>query len=247
MMDIKFWAKVLISFFLIVLVFLSTFVYAYRYLPGSGSEVDTEVALQGYTGNGVTLIIDPGHGGEDGGAVSVTGTFESTINLSIAQKAEQFSAFFGYTPVMTRNSAEIAYPEDAVTIRERKVADQKNRVELIGSVDNALLISIHQNKFTSAGPYGGQVFFANTEGSQELGNYIQQLFFENTKAGKRDTAVKIPESIYLMNQIECPGILVECGFLSNPSEAQLLESDDYQKKLALIIIGGTIGFLNGKT
>ena len=241
-MNIKFWVRFVAASLIVVLVFVLSFTYAYGNLQMEPYS-DTEVVQRSSDNNKVTLVIDPGHGGEDGGAVSLTGAYESSINLSIALKAEQLAAFFGLPPVMTRTSEDIEYPTDATTIRAKKVADQKNRVALIESVENALLISIHQNKYTTSRPYGGQVFYAATDGSEIFGEYIQQRLFENTDAGNRKTAVKIPDSIYLMNAIDCPGILVECGFLSNNVEAQLLEQDDYQKRMALIIIGGTIGFL----
>ena len=237
-MKIRFLVTSVLSLAVILSVFSLLFLYTYY-----DSEDHTVNAIQG-PNEKINLIIDPGHGGADGGAVSITGTYESVINLSIAIKAEQISALLGYNPILTRYSDVIDYPEDAVTIRAKKVADQKSRVSLITSTANPVLISIHQNKYTSSGPYGAQVFYSNTDGSNELAEHLQLLLSENTDTGKRNSAVQIPDSIYLMNAINCPGVLVECGFLSNESEANLLEDNEYQLKLAIIIIGGTVGFLN---
>ena len=237
-MKIRFLVTSVLSLAVILSVFSLLFLYTYY-----DSEDYTVNAIQG-PNEKINLIIDPGHGGADGGAVSITGTYESVINLSIAIKAEQISALLGYNPILTRYSDVIDYPEDAVTIRAKKVADQKSRVSLITSTANPVLISIHQNKYTSSGPYGAQVFYSNTDGSNELAEHLQLLLSENTDTGKRNSAVQIPDSIYLMNAINCPGVLVECGFLSNESEANLLEDNEYQLKLAIIIIGGTVGFLN---
>ncbi len=188
----------------------------------------------------VTLILDPGHGGADGGAVSVTGTSESAINLDIALRAEAIAGLFGLRCVMTRTSEEIDYPESAATIHAKKVADTKARTELVSSTPDAVLISIHQNKYTTSGPSGSQVFYAPTEGSQELAQGIQDTLKQLSDKNKRGT-VQIDKSVYLMNHVECPAVLVECGFVSNYAEAALLEDPGYQKKLAALIIGGFIG------
>ena len=237
-MKAGFWFTSVLSFVVVISVFSLVFFYACY------DKVNPTVSLSRELSERGNIIIDPGHGGADGGAVSVTGAYESTINLSIAIKAEQISALLGYNPILTRYSESIDYPEDALTIRAKKVADQKSRVALINSIENPVLISIHQNKYTSSAPYGAQVFYANTDGSGELAQQMQLLFSENTDTGNRSTAMQISDSIYLMNAIHCPGVLVECGFLSNEREADLLENSEYQLKLAVIIIGGTANFLN---
>ena len=143
---------------------------------------------------------------------------------------------------MTRTSNEINYPPEADTIRAKKVFDVKNRVDLINKTENAVLISIHQNKYSTASPKGCQVFFADTIGSKNFADKLQELFIVNTDAGNRKSSTKISDSIYMMNAINCPAVLIECGFISNPQEAQLLENSEYQTKLAAIIVGGYIGF-----
>ena len=94
------------------------------------------------------LVIDAGHGGEDGGATSQTGLIESGVNLDIAKRLESLAGFFGIKTAMTRESETIEYPASAKTVRERKAFDQKSRIALINSFENAVLISIHQNKYT---------------------------------------------------------------------------------------------------
>lgn len=191
----------------------------------------------------VTLILDPGHGGADGGAVSVTGTSESRINLDIALRAQVLAGLFGLRCVMTRTSEVIDYPESATTIHAKKVADTKARTELINATANAVLISIHQNKYTTSGPSGSQVFYAPTEGSQELAQEIQDTLKQLSDKNKRG-AVQIDKSVYLMNHVECPAVLVECGFVSNYAEAALLEDPGYQVKLAALIVGSFIEALS---
>lgn len=191
--------------------------------------------------NAVTLILDPGHGGADGGAVSVTGSSESVINLEVAMRVRELAAFYGISPVMTRESEDISYPESAATIRAKKVWDTKNRESLVKSQENAVFLSIHQNKYTTAGPHGVQIFFAPTEGSQELAERVKNAFSQAIPDNSTRNVTKIGENVYLMNHLNCPGVLVECGFVSNPSEAHLLEDPEYQLKLAVAIAGGYLG------
>ena len=186
-----------------------------------------------------TLILDAGHGGADGGAVSVTGTSESALNLAITLKLEALAELYGIAPVLTRQSEDIDYPEDAKTIHAKKVADTKAREALIGSFDDAVLVSIHQNKYTTSQPRGSQVFYAPAEGSQALAEGVQKAL-QGVSEDNRRGVVQIGKDVYLMNHIACPGVLVECGFVSNPAEARLLEDPAYQLKLAAAVLGGVL-------
>ena len=182
------------------------------------------------------LIIDPGHGGEDGGAVSVDGIRESDINLSISLKLNSISHLYGVTTVMTRTSDSIVYPTDAITVRERKTADQKMRLGLIQDYPNAILYSIHQNYYPSTIPSGIQVLYGHNENSKQIGNLLHQNLTAALCPQNRRVAMEIDQSIYLMKHCECTAVLIECGFLSNPDEATLLQSDMYQKKLSAIML-----------
>lgn len=180
------------------------------------------------------LLIDAGHGGADGGAVAADGTTESSLNLAVAQKLEALCTFFGVETIMTRSSEEIDYPTEADTIRAKKNADQKARVALINSVPDGVLISIHQNMYPSAGPSGAQVLYGATKGSQELGLLMQENLLLLSGDNRR-TAEAVSKDIFLMRSARCPSVLVECGFLSNPHECSLLKTEDYQRKLAVIL------------
>ncbi len=206
-------------------------------LTNSG-EIGVSAITPQNVSSGITLIIDPGHGGADGGAVSVTGKKESEINLAVARRTELTAAFLGTAAVMTRTDEIIDYPDSAKTIRAKKAADQKARVDLINREKNALLISIHQNKFTTPSPRGPQILYADTPGSRGFAEYMQSLLTELSKPDSVRTAAEAPADIFLMGSVSCPAILIECGFLSNPEEAERLESDDYQKMLAVTIAGG---------
>lgn len=183
----------------------------------------------------VVLIIDPGHGGRDGGAVSPNNVIESAINLDISLKFRDICTLFGVSPVMTRESEDIKYPEEADTISKMKIADQKARVKLINSYDNAFLISIHQNTFPSSKPSGVQVLYKDTGNSKEFAEMLQLSLSGILGTGKNRTASKIPNEIYLLKNINCPAVLIECGFLSNPNDEKKLTDPVYQLKYALYI------------
>lgn len=180
-----------------------------------------------------TIIIDAGHGGEDGGAISCTGVPESTINLEIALRLKDLIAFMGYDTDMTRTD-ESAIHTEGHTIAQRKVSDLKNRVEYVNRSKNPVLISIHQNYFADNHYSGAQVFFAETEGSSQLAELIQDNIKETLNPGSKRMA-KTARNIYLMDRIQCVGVLVECGFLSNYREEALLRDADHQKKLCAVI------------
>ncbi len=187
---------------------------------------------------GLTLVIDAGHGGTDGGAVSLTGVKESEINLEIALKLEQIMAFYGVRTLMTRTSEALDYSEKADSIREKKVEDQNRRLQLINGTENAVLLSIHQNIYPEGSPFGAQVLYAETEGSKELAEYMQKVLIGALNANNRRAASRVPKSVMLLNHIKCPAILIECGFLSNAEEERLLRSDTYRLKIAAVIAAG---------
>ena len=224
--SVKYGVPVLLAF-TVFLVFIIS--------PLDQTEIHT---ASGAVSNSCMVIIDPGHGGEDGGAVSITGIKESTLNLAIAQKLDLILAFYGVRTVMTRTTENIEYSDSATTIRKKKVEDQNNRIDLINSIDNAVVISIHQNNYPSSGPFGAQALYASTEGSKAFAEYMQQLLVDAVNPENRRTAAKISSDILLMNSIACPAILVECGFLSNPEEEALLKTQAYQLKLAAVIAAG---------
>lgn len=183
-----------------------------------------------------TLVIDAGHGGDDGGASTKEGIRESVINLAIAQKMAAISDFCGIRYVMTRDSEEIDYPSQLKTIHKRKVYDQNMRIDLVNNIKNAVLISIHQNKFSSPQPRGPQTFYNMVEGSKELADLMQENMNKVLYPENRRIAVKADKDVYMMKKVSCKAVLAECGFLSNPTEAAALITDEYQLKVALCII-----------
>ena len=187
-----------------------------------------------------TLVLDAGHGGIDGGAISDSGLKESDINLQIALKTEALVRFLGIDTVMTRetdtdNSDNKAYSEHDNLVQ---------RVKLANSTENAVLISIHQNKFPSAVVSGAEVMYSDNDDSKALGLITQDNLVALLDSSNRRVARPAPKELLLTSSVECPTILVECGFMSNPQEVQKLASNDYQLKLAANLAGSYIQFLN---
>ena len=183
------------------------------------------------------LILDAGHGGEDGGAVSVTGVPESRVNLEIVQKLRDTLALYGVNPVVLREEDVSLHDPEASTLREKKRSDLKNRVRAVEAVEGGTLLSIHQNSYPGSQYRGAQVFYAPTGGSRELAELLQTALREELQPDNDRQAKPIPESVYLMNHVSCPAVLVECGFLTNPEEEALLRDGGYQRQLAAVLAG----------
>ena len=183
------------------------------------------------------VILDAGHGGEDGGAVSITGVPESQINLEIVLKLRDILALYGADPVLLREEDRSLHDESASTLREKKSSDLKNRAAAVEAVEGATLISIHQNTYPASQYHGAQVFYAPTQGSQALAERFQTTLREQLQPDNGRQAKEIPDSVYLMNHITCPAVLVECGFLTNPEEEAMLRDQDYQRQLAAVLAG----------
>lgn len=188
-----------------------------------------------------TIVLDAGHGGEDGGAVA-NDIIEKDINLSITNKLADLFGNAGFNVVMTRSRDEMLNPEGE-TLRERKVSDMKNRLALYNSDENNTVISIHQNKFPQEKYYGAQVFYsANNPDSAILAESVRNNITALTQPDNTRECKAATKDIYLLSNSTVPSIIVECGFISNYNEAQLLKSDDYQMKLAFSIFTGYLNY-----
>ena len=188
------------------------------------------------------LIIDPGHGGLDGGAVAADGSRESDVNLAVALRLRSLCIVFGIPFDMTRSTDALLYPPDAESIRAKKVWDQQQRVKQCNSCENAVLISIHQNYYPDPRPAGIQVFYGENPLSKALGETAHENLLRSLCPESRRVAAPAPDSIYLMKSVRCPAILAECGFLSNPSEAEKLNQPPYQLKIASILLASYLQF-----
>ena len=187
------------------------------------------------------VIIDAGHGGADPGKVGINGALEKDINLEIAMKLKQFLEMEDVEVILTRDSDAGLYDEDA---SNKKVQDMKRRVEIIESAKPDVTVSIHQNSYHEEYVHGAQTFYyEGSERSKALAEKIQQsLLNEVDKDNKR--VAKSNDSYYLLKKTSVPIVIVECGFLSNSEEAQKLNSDYYQEKLAWAVHLGILQYIN---
>lgn len=179
------------------------------------------------------VVIDAGHGGIDGGATSYSGVLESKINLDISNRLNDLLHLLGVDTVMVRNGDYSVYTQGQ-TISQQKVSDLKNRVHIANSANNAFLVSIHQNYFYDSRYYGPQIFYANTPSSAVVAEKLQKILNTTLSPDSKRTQ-KLATGIYLMENITCDGILIECGFLSNPEEEKKLLSPLYQKNLCCVL------------
>ena len=205
-----------------------------------GSETVTTVNQQRPAERENCIIIDAGHGGIDGGATSCTGVLESQINLQIALRLEQLFHLLGYDTVMIRRSDESIYTEGN-TVASQKVSDLKERVRICNETDGAILISIHQNTYPDNRYRGAQVFYAKSDGSKHLAQKVQEMMKVLNSGNNRKA--KQGSGVYLLEHISCPGILVECGFLTNPEEEKNLRDGAYQKRLCSVIAASVSSYL----
>lgn len=189
------------------------------------------------------VIIDAGHGGEDGGAVSKSGTVEKDINLSISSAAERLFSFFGFETLMTRTDDRLIYSSDCTNIRQKKVSDIHNRMKIIEDNPNSIFLSIHQNHYDSEKYNGTQVFYSkNNAESEALAQSIQDTVKADLQNENERKIKPTGTEIYLLYHAQNPCVMVECGFLSNASEAEKLSNSEYQKQMAFEIFKGTYNY-----
>lgn len=192
-----------------------------------------------------TVIVDAGHGGDDGGAIGIDGTVEKDINLDIALKLEKILKFYGFNVIMTRTQDVMTCDDGLDSLRKRKISDIHNRFELMRKNPDSIFISVHQNKFEDSSQHGTQVFYSgNDERSKELAEAIQTSV-TLTLQRKNDRVVKKSGSgIYLLYHAKIPAVLVECGFISNSDEVKKLKDESYRMKLAILIADGLLKYLS---
>ena len=192
-----------------------------------------------------TVIIDAGHGGVDGGTSAKDGTLEKDLNLQIALKLNEMLNSMGVKTILIRDKDVSVHDETAKTIRQKKVSDLKNRLNIINNTDDPVFVSIHQNHFDEAKYNGTQIFYSkNNPLSRSLAEKIRMpvityLQKENTREIKQSGT-----EIFLLNNSQVPSVMVECGFLSNDEEVNNLKNNNYQQELAFLIAIGIIDYFN---
>ncbi len=184
------------------------------------------------------IVLDPGHGGKDGGAVSVTGTDEKLLNLDISLSVREYLHVLGYEVILTReNDVELTHPDGGT----RKMQDLKGRLQIALEYPEAVFISIHMNKFPESKYSGLQVYYSpNEPRSFEFAKTVQNTVKETLQPNNNRNVKKADSTIFLLHKIQSPAILIECGFISNPNEAELLDTNEYRVKLSSTIASAVI-------
>lgn len=188
------------------------------------------------------IIVDAGHGGEDGGAISDSGVSEADINLAIALKIQNLLEQSGSTVILTRSDKNAIYDIDKKTLRQKKISDLKNRVKLANNSSADIFVSIHLNKINDNQYYGWQTFYKNgNEDGKKLATAIQNNLNQVIQKNNDRIPLKISD-VYIVKYVEIPTVIVECGFLSNEQEEKELQEDDYQNKLSWGIYNGIMDY-----
>jgi len=205
------------------------------YIPASTPNADK---------NAIVIVIDAGHGGLDSGCVSVNGAEEKNINLSILLKVQDMCEAFGYTVVVTRDTDISIHDEGVTGTGNQKRSDMDNRLEIFNKYENAVAISIHQNQFTQSQYSGAQMFYSrNNPLNEKFARIMQDEFVTQLQPDNTRETKPCGKELFLCYYSNCPTLMIECGFLSNPDEAALLESEEYQSKVAFTIFGGLNKFI----
>ncbi|MBU8908577.1 N-acetylmuramoyl-L-alanine amidase CwlD [Desertibacillus haloalkaliphilus] len=191
--------------------------------------------------SGKVIILDPGHGGVDGGAVSKSGLLEKDVTLDISLQLRDYLQEAGALVLMTREEDQDLADGDLQGIRNRKVQDLKRRVQLVNESDGDMFVSVHLNAIPSPKWRGAQTFYNRAiEENEPLAKFVQDEIRRNLENTNR--SAKPIGSVYLLKRAQIPGVLIEVGFLSNPSEAELLETTEYQQKVAASIYQGILRY-----
>ncbi len=183
-----------------------------------------------------TIVLDAGHGGEDGGAVSESGILEKELNLSVANRLKSLLVANGFHVVMTRTEDEMLYDKNADYQGRKKALDLATRRQIAEETPNCIFVSIHMNSYPDARYDGLQVWYSpNHPSSQTIAEEIQKTVVELLQPENDRQTKGATSAIYLLHNLTVPAVLVECGFLSNPAEAEKLTTEEYQEQLALVL------------
>ena len=192
----------------------------------------------------ITVIIDAGHGGRDGGASTEDGVLEKDLNLAVAKKLEALLSVSDVNVVMTRDS-DVMYADEGSSLK--KLDYLNARLNIVKENGNCVFVSIHMNKFPVEKYRGLQVYYSkNHEGSRALADLIQEKTAAHLQSGNARLTKAADSSIYILHNIEVPAVLVECGFLSNNEEAKLLQNEEYQASLTAVIAAAVLEFVEAQ-
>jgi len=190
------------------------------------------------------LLIDPGHGGEDGGTVGVNGVLEKDLNLSLSEVLGAILEFSGYEVVQTRKEDKMLYDRNVNYHGRKKMLDLKGRLEIAKTVEPDLFIGIHMNAFPEQKYSGLSVYYSKNQAKSKDAADIIRANVKSALQPENNRETKAASSnIYILDRITCPAILIECGFLSNPEECENLSSYDYRRELSFVLYSSLVSFL----
>lgn len=196
-------------------------------------------------GEGRIVVIDPGHGGEDPGAVGACGVLEKDVNLSVALELADALISNGYTVIMTRTTDKMLYSPDENIKGMRKLSDLKNRCKIVEGLADPIFVSLHVNSFGAAKYSGLQVYYSNDDASRGLAESIQSTVKEQLQPDN-NRKIKDGKNIYVLDNTPCTSVLIECGFISNVDECKKLSTKEYQKQLSFSIACGIIEYIKSQ-
>ena len=192
-----------------------------------------------------TVIIDAGHGGEDGGAIGKNGVYEKDLNLCIALELQQMLKSADIPTRLTRDSDTLLYDKNSDYHGKKKLLDMQARRKIINQYPDAVFISIHMNSFPEEKYKGLQVYYSpDVRDSEILAQYIQDTVRDNLQYANKRKIKSSEDNIYLLNDTPHPSVLIECGFISNPEECELLCQTSYQKRLCMCIYAAILNYLS---
>ncbi len=221
-----------IELFMVLFLLMGAIIASYKLSEWTADVVKEQVSE--IDKSNPVIIIDPGHGGEDPGKVGINDILEKDINLQIAMKVRDLMEEVGIEVVMTREDDKVP---------ERKKEDLENRVELINKTRPTIALCIHQNSYTSPDIFGAQVFYhTKTAEAVDIATLVQESLRAIDSSNTRE--IKKNDTYYMLKFSEAPTIIVECGFLTNPTEAQKLTTEEYQDEVAFAICEGIVKWLD---
>lgn len=190
------------------------------------------------------IVLDAGHGGLDSGAVGKSGVLEKDVNLSVVKHLQKLLELSGFKTVLTRSEDVSIYDPGVEGIRNQKLSDMDNRLEIIQSYPDSVFLCIHQNNYTDPQYFGGQMFYNNNNPDNRTLAQIMQNRFAQLQPGN-DREIKLSgDELFLLKSNPNPSLMIECGFLSNPEEEAKLATDEYQQKLTFTIYSGLLEYLD---
>ncbi len=225
-------------------ILVASFVFCSMAIVFSHNPFESEETLASTDAYTRVVILDAGHGGEDGGAIGINGVYEKDLNLCVSRMLANMLRSAGVTVIETRTEDRLLYREDENVRGYRKMYDLRNRLAVAENNPEALFISLHMNSFSSPQYSGLQVYYAKTPGSERLARILQNGVHSTLQKDNAREVKAADSNIYLLDRTDNTAVLIECGFLSNPRECEKLSSEDYRKQLCFSLFCGIITYMD---